>query len=155
MCAIVDADVASQVFSANPTPAGGAFFDWLNTRRGRLMTGGKQLTELENGSPGFREWAHAAIGAGAMSVLPKALVAQKSDEIEREKQHKSNDPHVLAVAQLSGARLLFTNDNYLQRDFKAKKLIDNPRGRVYHTNTGPEFTATHRRLLGNRTLCRR
>ena len=155
MCAIVDVNVASEVFSPNPTQAGGAFFNWLNTRRGRLVTGGKQLEELEAASPGFREWASAAIGAGTMTLLNEDRVADRSAEIERETEHKSNDPHVLAIAQLSRARLLFTNDRDLQRDFKAKELIDNPRGRVYHTNTGPEVTAVHQRLLGNRTLCRR
>ena len=155
MCAIVDANVASEVFSPNPTQAGGAFFNWLNTRRGRLVTGGKQLEELEAASPGFREWASAAIGAGTMTLINEALVAQRSDEIERDRKHKSDDPHVLAIAQIGGARLLFTNDIDLQADFNAKDLIDNPRGRVYHTNIGKEVTATHQRLLRNRALCRR
>ena len=42
-------------------------------------------------------------------------------------------PHVLALAQVSGARLLYSNDQTLQRDFKNSKLIKNPRGNVYTT----------------------
>ena len=155
MCAIVDANVATEVFGTNPTPAGDQFFQWLNARHGRLVTGGDQLRELEAASAGFRAWASAAVRAGAMTLLNEDRVADRSAEIERETDHKSNDPHVLAIAQLSRARLLFTNDRDLQRDFKAKELIDNPRGRVYHTNTGPGFTDTHRTLLGKRALCRR
>ena len=153
MCAIVDANVAAEVFGANPTPAGTEFLDWLN-KRGQLVTGGKQLEELQTASAGFREWASAAILAGRMAQIEDARVAARSNQIEGQKEHKSDDPHVLAVAQLSGARLLFTNDQDLQDDFKTKTLIDNPRGRIYHTNTSQEISTTHRRLLGNRALCR-
>lgn len=57
MCAIVDANVGSEVFGADPPPAGEGFFAWLNKGRGRLVCGGKLLRELEESSQGFREWA--------------------------------------------------------------------------------------------------
>ncbi len=48
----------------------------------------------------------------------------------------------------------------LARDFRSKVLIDNPRGRVYHTrdvnacNDNKRVSQTHRRLLNDRRLCR-
>lgn len=155
MCAIVDVNIAREVFGPNPTPAGAAFFDWINRGSGRLVTGGQQLKELETGSPGFRKWASVAILAGVVRRLDEDEVDAKSNHIGHSKKLRSNDPHVLAVAQLSGARLLFTNDDDLQRDFKRKENIDNPRGRIYHTRRSKEVTATHKRLLRDRTLCQR
>ncbi len=66
---------------------------------------------------------------------------------------KSNDPHVLALAQVSGARLLYSNDKDLQQDFKNKALINSPRGKVYSTLENKDFTLSHRRLLGRNNLC--
>ena len=59
---------------------------------------------------------------------------------------KSNDPHILALARASGARLVYTGDGKLIADFKNKRLIDGPRGKIY---TG----ASNVRLL-NRSVCR-
>ena len=47
MCAIVDANVVSEVFGSNLSPAGEKFFDWLNKGSGRLVVGGKLLEELK------------------------------------------------------------------------------------------------------------
>lgn len=153
MCAIVDANVANEVFGPNPTPAGAEFFHRIERGSVQLVIGGELLRELERGSPGFREWATAAILAGAARRLNDDEVDARSNHIAHSKKLRSNDPHVLALAQLSGARLLFTNDGDLHHDFK--KHIDNPNGRIYHTRCSKKVTAAHRQLLRNRTLCRR
>ena len=153
MCAIVDTNVASEVFGPNPTPAGAEFFHWIERGSVQLVLGGEQLRELERGSPGFRKWASAAILAGRLRRLDDDEVDAKSNHIRQSKKLRSNDTHVLALAQLSRARLLFTNDGDLHHDFK--KHIDKPRGRVYHTRCTKEVTATHKRLLRDRTLCQR
>lgn len=160
MCAIVDAQVAHEVFGDEPSPAGREFYDWLHKAAGRLVVGGKLLEELEAASPDFRRWASTAALAGRMTVLSKEAVEERTNGIESEAKHASNDAHVLAVAQLGGARLLFTNDKDLERDFCSKALIDGPRGRVYHTrdiraqgdNKG--VSRAHRSLLNDRRLCR-
>ena len=41
MCAIVDANVAYEVFGRDRPPAGERFFDWLSSPRGQLVVGGK------------------------------------------------------------------------------------------------------------------
>lgn len=167
MCAIVDAQVAHEVFGENPSPAGYEFFKWVNEGRGRLVAGGKLLDELEAGSPDFRSWARQAQLSGRITLLDEGQVEQRTSQIERDAKHKSNDPHVLAVAQISGARLLFTNDAALGEDFRDKSLIDRPEGRVYHTRDDRKikkrhpsydhrkFRPTHKRLLGNSRLCQK
>ena len=67
--------------------------------------------------------------------------AGRAIEVKAERLHEeetalaeqivSDDPHVLALARVSGARLLYTNDANLMADFKNKRLIDDPRGSVY------------------------
>ena len=161
MCAIVDANVASEVFGPKPSPAGREFYGWVGKAHGRLVVGGKLYKELDKGSPGFSEWAKQAVLAGLVTVVDERKVDDRTDEIKRNGQHRSNDPHVLALAQVSRARLLFTNDRQLEQDFGNKSLIDEPRGRVYHTrdihvpNDNKEFSNAHRRLLNNKSLCRR
>ena len=68
---------------------------------------------------------------------------------------KSNDEHVIALAQVSGARLLYSGDGDLRKDFKNKELIDHPRGKVYSTEENSRFLPGHKRLLGQKNLCRR
>ncbi len=154
MCAIVDANVANEVFGPNPTPAGDKFFDWINKGSNRLVVGGKLLEELEVGSLKFREWASQAVRAGKMRTLNKDEVYASVEKMKQRGRHKSDDPHVLAVAELSGARLLYSNDGKLQQDFKNKKLIDNPQGNIYSTRQNKNFTKTHKRLLSRQDLCR-
>ena len=69
MCAIVDANVAREVFGPSAPPAGEKFFAWLNKGSGRLVVGGKLLEELEASSKDFRE-----VGNGR-SPLPARCVS--------------------------------------------------------------------------------
>ena len=158
MCAIVDANVAGEVFGEDASPAGREFFNWLNGGRGRLVVGGKLLDELED-TRGFTTWASAATLAGRLTTLSEREVEARTRKIEREAAYSSNDPHVLAVAQIGNARLLFTNDQDLGLDFRRRSLIDRPRGRIYHTrdlhsrNDNKGFSKAHKRLLRT-NVCR-
>ena len=154
MCAIVDANVVHEVFGSNLRPAGEKFFEWIETGSERLVVGGKLLEELEASSAGFREWASEAADAGKMRVVNKNEVDARTREIENEGGYESDDPHVIALARVSGARLLYSNDGNLQEDFKNKNLIDGPRGKVYSTRESKNFQPAHRRLLADRSLCR-
>ena len=155
MCAIVDADVSNEVFGSNPHPAGERFFDWINSGRGRLVAGGKLLRELEASSEGFREWAAVARSAGKMRIVGESEVDTRAKRLLSEGTCKSNDHHVIALAQVSGARLLFSNDGDLQQDFRDKNLVDRPRGQVYSTRRREDLTRGQRRLMARRDLCAR
>ena len=66
----------------------------------------------------------------------------------------SDDEHVLALALVSGARLLYTNDAALISDFKNRTIVATPRGKIYTTAENDNVTAAHLRLLADRNLCR-
>ena len=155
MCAIVDANVASEVFGSNLSPAGEKFFEWLNKGSGRLVVGGKLLEELEKSSADFIYWGRGALLAGRMKIVNKSEVDARTEQIQRENKIRSDDPHVIALAQVSGARLLYSNDGDLQQDFRNEKLIDDPRGNVYSTRRDKNFQRSHDGLLKNKKLCRR
>lgn len=153
MCAIVDANVAGEVFGQDYSPAGEAFLKWLSTGKGHLVAGGELLRELER-SRDFKQWAKVAVNSGRMTVLDDELVTNNTQGIERAGECESNDAHVLAVAQVGGARLLYSNDRNLQKDFKNPKLVNEPRGKVYQTVTSRQYKRSHRELLAGAT-CRR
>lgn len=150
MCAIVDANVAGEVFGDGRPEAGAEFFKWINREGGRLVAGGKLLEELNRTS--CREWARQAMIAGWIRSLDDDEVDARAAELRD--SCVSDDPHVIAVAQVSGARLLYSNDGDLHRDFGNNRLIDGPRGKVYSTRDDKSFRNRHRRLLQSRDLCR-
>ncbi len=152
MCAIIDANVAGEVFGAKKPPAGKEFYDWLTTGKGQLVVGGKLLLEL-NKTPA-RDWIRQAILSGRTRREDSSLVGARAAELTDNHACTSNDTHVIALAQISGARLLYSNDANLQRDFKTKRLLDNPRGRVYTTTMHTDVSSAHRRLLRMTGLCR-
>ena len=140
MCAIVDANVVGEVFGHNRPPAGQGFFDWLNTGGGKLVVGGGLKRELYSGSSDFKAWAVGAAMAGRMREVNDKIVENKHCNFRTGRNARSNDPHVLALAQVSGSRLLYSNDKDLQSDFKNKTLINNPPGKVYSTLRTKKFT---------------
>ena len=154
MCAIVDANVAAEVFGSDRPEAGKGFFDWINKGNGLLVVGGKLLEELNGSSYHFKTWSLQARLAGKMRVENENRVNARTEELRTDGTFRSNDPHVLALAQVSGARLLYSNDGQLQHDFKNKSLIDNPRGKVYSTLKSKNFLPSHKQLLGNKDLCK-
>ena len=154
MCAILDANVVGQVFGENRPAAGQEFFEWINSGRGRVVLGGRLRRELDR-NDSFQRWRRQAGLAGRAELLPDETVDDRTRQLERAGACRSDDPHVVAVAQLSGARLLYSNDANLQADFGNKKLVDRPRGKVYSTQRRRDLTGDHRRLLGRRDLCAR
>ena len=160
MCAIVDASVVGEVFgsrskaSARTSSAGKKFLEWVNKGTGRLIVGGELLKELHKASEDFRKWGRQALLSGVMRRENEHKVTKRTEELQAERGYGSNDPHVLALAQVSGARLLYSNDGELQQDFKKKRLIDNPRGKVYSTREHRDFSSAHKRLLADKNLCR-
>ena len=155
MCGIVDANVAHQVFGQNRNEAGKAFYDWISSGSGHLVVGGKLHNELLGSSSDLRRLFRQLELAGRMTIEDNNEVSGRTEELSREGLCRSDDEHVIALAQVSGARLLFTNDNDLKDDFTDNKLIDNPRGKVYTTRLKSEFNETKRRLLRQKDLCRK
>ena len=153
MCAIVDNNVRDQVFGANSqSPAGRFFLDWLSDGRGRLVVGGQLLRELNEYSD-FNRWLGTALARNRARRIDDDRVDAETEAIRARQICRSDDEHVLALAQVSGARLLFTNDRALQDDFTNRRIIRNPRGRIYTTVVHSDIRQTHRDLLDSPDLC--
>ncbi len=152
MCAILDANVTNEVFGQVKTPAGQKFREWLDSGRSFLVMGGKLADELTHDGR-FRAWSETAIQYGRLRLFDRAKVNERADELHDSNACTSDDEHVIALAQLSGARLLFSNEPNLHKDFKSRNLIDDPRGKVFSTKDSKEFTLSQKRLLADRTLC--
>ena len=154
MCAILDNDRISEVFGSKRTPAGDAFRKWIDLGRGQLVVGGQLRRELGR-NHAFKNWLQEAIrGARARSVNDTE-VEERTTALKQAGVCRSDDPHIVALAQLSNARLLYSNDDDLRHDFGNKQLIDRPRGKVYSTKQSNDFQKSHERLLNQRRLCLR
>lgn len=152
MCAILDADVRDEVFGGANSDAGKEFFNWIDGGSGRLVVGGANLTELM-GNATFGLWRIEAEQSGRLIIERNDAVERRTTQLKDEGECKSNDPHVVALGQVSGARLLFSNDKRLHRDFRNSRLINKPRGRVYSTREKKDFDSAKRRLLTENVCC--
>ena len=123
MCAIVDANAANEVFGDAFSPAGRAFFEWINKGRGQLVADGKLLAELEKLTK-FKEWSQKARLSGILRTENTVEVNARTSQIGNSGMCRSDDPHVIALAQVSGARLLYTNDKPLHRDLTGCGRMD-------------------------------
>lgn len=153
MCVIIDADAAHQVFGDSKSEAGEFLLNRLSPRI-KLAVGGELLDELEQ-IGGFSRWLRAARRTGHARLISDDDVNSESDALRAQGSCLSNDHHVLALAKISGARLLFTNDNALQDDFRNRRIIGGTQGRIYTTTSqSTEVSATHRSYFSGRwRLC--
>ncbi len=153
MCAIVDANVAFEVFGGKRTPAGIRFRDWLDGGRGQLVVGGKVLEELVRN----RNFARWLLEARRMSARVRQIggerIREHQEELARSGVLRSDDEHVIALALVSGARLLYTDDARLQHDFANLAVMRDPPGRIYTSRPDGRFTTEHRALLDAKELC--
>ena len=161
MCAIVDNSARDEVFGDAPTERGLRFLRWVNDGHTQLALGGRLRNELvgdgtQTGSANFRDWLRTAgtFGrllepAGDVDVETRLLDSTRNSRGDR--LCRSNDPHVLALARVSGARLPFTNDGNLMRDFQNNEIIRRPPGKIYPHEGFNEFLLDRR----NRNLCAR
>lgn len=157
MCAILDADIVGEVFATDRHPVADFFFRWMK-RPGRLVVGGRQWRELQKNSAAKR-WLLQGITAGRVRRVARAKVEAQTEEVAQDPRLASNDPHVIALARVGGARLLYSNDRDLQQDFKNPALTGPPRGRIYTSlplpgAPGPRpLSDAHKGLLRRRDLC--
>ena len=155
MCVIIDADVVSEIFRVLPLTkedkrpeAGKRFFDWLDSNPERLVIGGSKLKkELDIES--LQIWLQEVDRGGRRRKRKynDREIDQRAKELRSQNVCESNDQHIIALAQISGARLLYSKDQDLHADFGTKKLIDQPRGKVYSTLKNPKFDSHKKNLL--------
>ena len=139
MCAIVDVNTSHQVFGKDRPEAGIWFADWVK-RGNKVVVGGKLLRELIKDA-NFKRWFGEATKTGRTARVNDDDVDARATKLEQERGCESNDHHIIALAQLSKAKLLFTNDARLQSDFKRLN------GKIYSTRNTERVTRGHKNLL--------
>ena len=154
MCAIVDKNVVGEVFTHNQSEAGKMFLQWVNSGQSRLVVGGHLLYELSQCARA-NDWIKEALNRGTARRINAGRVTTREKLLKQNNRLRSNDSHVIALAQLSGARLLYSNDKKLSRDFLDSNLVHSPRGDVYTTvnDESKQFTQDHAEILGRENLC--
>ena len=132
MCIIVDANKLGEFLANPPNDDAAPIRQWLERPNGAgtlvYSTGGKFAGEL-----GRRARTRLAVyaQAGKARLVPTHRFSDDVDTLRTSGRLRSDDPHVLALARVSGARLLYTGDQNLIADFKDRYLIRSPRGKVY------------------------
>ena len=152
MCAIVDVNNCYKIFGnlEQRTPAGSYFLNWLEGASGRLILGGTKFNSEIGRVWDYAVWLKTATRTGHARRVGDHLVDVAERELEALDECQSDDHHLIALAMLGGARLLFSEDLDLHEDFKNPGIVANPRGKVYSTRLDHEVSEEHRRLLNQR-----
>ncbi len=149
-CAIVDANSMSEVVRETHE-ATQILVKFLRQGRGTLHMGGKLREELEV-SPRHKRWIGAGIARGWIKNIDNGEVERRTHDMKANRTLRSDDPHIIALAQVGGARLLVSRDVALGKDFKDREFLDNPRGKLLPFEAK---TSSVQNFLSRTPLCTR
>lgn len=144
MCIIVDGNRLGMFLADGENADAGPIHAWLRRGKGVVVYSTGRTFAKGLGRRARDRLAQYVRAGMAVRVSEEGF---REDARFLRTRIRSDDPHVLALARASGARILYTADRRLMDDFKDKRFIDEPRGKVY---TG----AANAKSLA-RTPCRR
>lgn len=126
---IIDANVASD-FAAKHADAVPLYKEVMKGKI-KIANGGRLSKELAKSA--LRDLLVEFVRSGRVLTFPKEAVDSAEEKIVGTGLCVSNDPHIIGLALVSGARLLYSKDQNLHTDFKSKALIDPP-GSIYSSS---------------------
>lgn len=121
----------------------------LKKQKGKLYIGGELAREYP---PSLRPWLAEGIRAGWIVNVSDREVDQETACLLDRPELESDDHHVVALARVSGARVLVSCDGDLRDDFRDRNLISQPPGKLLPFNSDK---ARVRKFLQQRRLCTR
>ena len=138
MCLILDANCLHKVF-----PSADEDFlpvkDAITTGNAKLVYGGTKLrNEYKRVNAAWRMIV-ALDRAGRTRKVDDSDVDIRESVLKASGRLQSDDPHVIALALISGVRLLCSHDINLHADFTNPRLLQ-PRGSIYQN-------ASHKNLI--------
>jgi hypothetical protein len=145
MCVIIDASLAASAFAAPCSPDFTPLWDWVLRKDGCVVYGGKLARELDRIREGALRLRQLS-AAGKAHRMPDVAVSSEEKVVLSLGVCRSNDPHVIALARVSRARVLCSADRNLHADFTNPRLLSKPKGRVYQN-------ANHARILSHTPGC--
>jgi hypothetical protein len=152
LCIIIDANVA-HMFGTPPHPDMAPIVRWLTQPRTKehAVTGGELRRELDR-VEAIRRFFRKLKEAGRLIYKKDELVDEETEKVRQEfeklnMQH-ADDPHVIALARMSGSRLLASHDKSsgLHAIFKDRRFLDPP-GKIYQNRK-------HMKLLRKAPKCK-
>ena len=131
MSIIIDANCSTDALRSDPTADFAPIVQALRDGTAKVTFGGTTLlNEYKKIGTAWR-FLVALDRAGRSQKVNDALVDAEEKLVAKEFALYSNDPHILALARISGARLLCSRDQALHQDFGNRAIINRPRGFVY------------------------
>ena len=164
MCAIIDNNILGELWDEGGNPAGQGFRRIVENGKIPLVLGGSKMKkefglDRSGNVTRLKAWIVELQRAGRLTRKSDSAVDSMARELELREESgskiKSNDHHVIALAVVSGARLLYSNDKELQADFGNRQVMEPPQGRVYSTALTDDFSKKRRDLLARKDLCTR
>ena len=106
--------------------------EWIEKNGGKLAYSPTDtfVTELEK-APNMKNLIYRYKQLGKIKSKPKEEVEKKAKELKD--LIRSNDPHIIALAQVANVKLLITDDLKLRDDFTNNEFIK--QGKVYRYKT--------------------
>ncbi len=133
MCLIIDINVGQRVLFDDSDP------DFSEVHR-RLFSPGRRSLKVVYGGKLLDEYrkSHSLLRrilildqAGRAERVDDDIVNSETDRLIDENACISDDPHIVALARCSKARVLCSQDRNLHTDFTNAGLIAQPRGKVF------------------------
>jgi hypothetical protein len=143
MCIIIDANCAADF--ANAAPEAAPIAKWLLSSSSKIAIGGTKLKAEYSKVKRLTKVSLTLQSRGQIYIRDADVVDQKEQHIKAVIHHASDDEHILALAMISGARLVYSHDKALHQDFCDPHILS-PRGRVYQN-------ADHVHLLNRPIQC--
>lgn len=146
MCLVIDANKLSDFLKNPPTADTRPILAWMSPgaarrqRRGHAAatSGGRGGVVVYSTVGKFASEVSRA-ARGRLDELRRAGRARFCNESELQrglrrvarKHMVSDDPHILALAAFSGARVIYTADAKLMEDFRNKRVMGDLAGKIY------------------------
>lgn len=129
MCLIIDCNTVHRIFPlphADFAPLVAA----LQRGDAKLVCGGELKREYQR-MENFWRYFISLDRQGRARLVNDSKVDQETTRQRQRNVCTSDDQHVIALAVVSGARLLCSGDNLLCDDFRNPRIVANPRGNIY------------------------
>lgn len=136
MCIILDTNIMSE-FRDPSNKTADVVRRWLRKQKGRVV-----YSPIEEWKVFMQDMIFEYDRAKLLTVVPSRDVYSEARRLMDDPaiELRSNDAHILALARLSGARILYSKDKRLHEDFKNPSII---RGGMVYTSRN------HSRMLYN------
>lgn len=131
MLLIVDTNCISKTLCASPSDDFRPVLAALRTGKKKIAVGG---TKLKQEYARLKEiWGYliSLEQAGRAVLVLDRKVDEEQAIVEKSLPLVSDDPHIIALARVSGARLLCSHDKALHQDFTNVAIVPRPKGKVY------------------------